>query len=86
MAPPEQAEYCFCLLVIAQKTTLVRRWATYPIDPSTGSLAYATVFGCDFTSDSHLIFKPRVVRQKTTLVKGGQPILLTGQWAAQHTQ
>ena len=40
-------------------------------------MAYATVFGRAFTSD---------LRQKTTPRKSGQPILLTGQQAAWHTQ
>lgn len=30
---------------IGQKTTLVRKWATYPTDRSVGSSAYAIVFG-----------------------------------------
>ncbi|MCG9128642.1 hypothetical protein JT359_13675 [Candidatus Poribacteria bacterium] len=40
-------------------------------------MAYATVFGYAFTSG---------LRQKTTLWEDGQPILLTGQQATQHTQ
>lgn len=40
-------------------------------------MAYATVFGYAFTSG---------LRQKTTLIEGGQPILLTGQQATWHTQ
>lgn len=40
-------------------------------------MAYATVFGYYFTSG---------LQQKTTLIEGGQPILLTGQQAAWHTQ
>lgn len=39
-----------------KKLIFIEGWATYPADPSTGSLAYATIFGCYFTSDSHLIF------------------------------
>ena len=52
-------------------------WATYSPGRPGNSSAYAIVFGCYFTSG---------VRQKTTICKGGQPILLTGQQAAQHTQ
>ncbi len=53
------------------------RWVTYSPSRLGGSSAYATVFGYAFTSG---------LRQKTTLIEGGQPILLNGQQAAWHTQ
>lgn len=53
---------------------------------SRGSLAYATVFGCYFTSDSHLMFLNVRSPAENHPMKGGQPILLAGQEAAWHTQ
>ena len=55
----------------------MQRWVTYSPSRLGDSSAYATVFGYAFTSG---------LRQKTTVIEGGQPILLTGQQAAWHTQ
>ena len=64
-------------LTIKQKTTSMQRWVTYSPSRLENNLAYATVFGYAFTSG---------LRQKTTMIVGGQPILLTGQQAARRTQ
>lgn len=62
---------------LKQKTPSVQRWVTYSPSRLGNNLAYATVFDYAFTSG---------FRQKTTMIEGGQPILLTGQQAAWHTQ
>ena len=55
----------------------MQRWVTYSPSRLGNNLAYATVFGYAFISG---------LQQKTTVIEGGQPILLTGQQAAWHTQ
>ena len=56
-----QAEESGLLIIIfKQKTTPIEGWATYSPSRLGGSLAYAIVFGCAFTSD---------LQQKTTSVQ-----------------